>query len=263
METQSRQSVADGSVPKAKDIRVRPISAKDAAKIVGSFHYSGKSVQNSQLHLGVFLGDRCGGAMQFGPSIDKRRMLGIVRGTKWNEFLELNRMAFSEWLPRNSESRALGYAMRWIRAQYSHLKWIVSFADGTRCGDGTIYRASGFVLTKIQRNKTMLRLPDGTVIADKTLNDHPVRNSTWWKARGARPLDGFMLRYLFFLHPDERRNLVEDPLPFSEIERMGASMYRGKRAGSADSGTSAVQAGRGGATPTPALLTEKAANANA
>lgn len=247
-------SASSGSQASARDLRVEPISAADAGKVVAALHYSGSAVRNSQLHLGVFLNGRCGGAMQFGPSIDKRKMLGIVSGTKWNEFLELNRMAFADWLPRNSESRALGYAMRWIRRIYPHLKWIVSFADGTQCGDGTIYRASGFVLTQIRRNKTMLRMPDGSIVADKTLNDHPVKTSGWWKKRGAVPLDGFQLRYLFFLDPESRRKLTCEEIPFSEIDRAGARMYKGKkRAGSADSGTSVVQTEGGGATPTPAL----------
>ena len=154
----------------AKDLIVKPISASDANRIVKSLHYSGKVVQNSQLHLGVFLNGRCGGAMQFGPSLDKRKIQGLVKGTLWNEFIELNRMAFADWLPRNSESRCIGYAMRWIRKTYPHIKWVVSFADGTQCGDGTIYRASGFVLTGIKENDQIWEAPSG-----ETFNDTSVR----------------------------------------------------------------------------------------
>ena len=42
----------------AKDIHVAPISRADADRIVKRVHYSGKVVQNSQLHLGVFLRGR-------------------------------------------------------------------------------------------------------------------------------------------------------------------------------------------------------------
>lgn len=64
----------------AKDIRVAPISAADAIALVKRVHYSGKVVNNSQLHLGVFLGGRLEGAMQFGPSLDKRKIQGLVQG---------------------------------------------------------------------------------------------------------------------------------------------------------------------------------------
>lgn len=153
----------------AKDLIVKPISAKDASRIIKAFHYSGKVVQNSQLHLGVFLNGRCGGAMQFGPSLDKRKIQGLVSGTLWNEFIELNRMAFADWLPRNSESRCIGYAMRWIRKKYPHIKWVVSFADGTQCGDGTIYRASGFVLTGIKENNQIWQAPSGEIFNDTSV----------------------------------------------------------------------------------------------
>jgi hypothetical protein len=216
----------------AKDLRVAPISAKDAAAIVKKIHYSGKIVPNSQLHFGVFLNGRIEGAMQFGPSMDKRKMLGLVEGTSWNGFLELNRMAFSERLPRNSESRALSVAFRLIRKHYPGIEWIVSFADGTQCGDGTIYRASGFVLTGIRENKTILKMPDGSVVADITLqttSGKTGRNASWWKKHGAKALDGFQLRYVYFLSESAKSRLAVPIIPFSKISEFGASMYRGEK----------------------------------
>ena len=228
----------------AKRLIVKPISAKDANRIVQSLHYSGKTVQNSQLHLGVFLDGKCGGAMQFGPSLDKRKIQGLVRGTLWNEFIELNRMAFADWLPRNGESRALGFAFRWMRKQYPQLKWCVSFADGTQCGDGTIYRASGFVLTGIKKNTTIVVRPDGTVGSELLGGQH----------FGGDAVPGYMLRYLYFLDPTARQRLTVPILPFTEIDRRGAGMYKGKpRVRSVDSDTSGDQPEVGGANPTRTL----------
>src|ERR1035441_7048957 len=147
----------------AKDILVAPIKSADANALIKRVHYSGKVTNNAQLHFGVFLDGRLEGAMSFGPSLDKRKIMGLVSGTGWNEFIELNRMAFGPKLPRNSESRALGVAFRLIRKNYPQLKWIVSFADATQCGDGTIYRASGFVLTGIKANTQIWQMPDGQI----------------------------------------------------------------------------------------------------
>jgi hypothetical protein len=233
-------------VGEAKRLEVRPISASDANRIVKALHYSGKVVNNSQLHLGVFLDGKCGGAMQFGPSLDKRKIQPLVRGTLWNEFIELNRMAFADWLPRNGESRCLGYAMRWIRKTYPHIKWVVSFADGTQCGDGTIYRASGFVLTGIKENSTIVERPDGTIGSELVGGRHV----------GGMPISGFQLRYVYFIDQDARKRLTVPVLPFTEIDRRGAGMYKGKpRERSADSGTPGNQSGGGGAIPTRSLQT--------
>jgi hypothetical protein len=241
----------------AKEIVVKPISSQDAARIVKACHYSGKVVQNSQLHFGVFLDGKCGGAMQFGPSLDKRKMLGLVSGTGWNGFIELNRMAFADWLPRNSESRAIAVAMRLIRKSYPHIEWVVSFADGTQCGDGTIYRASGFVLTSVAQNSSMWqhvetgeKRQDMQFFHTGTLAE---RKSGKW-----RKIPGFMLRYLYFLNPAARARLTVPILPFSEIDKRGAGMYKGKqriqsRAGGDTTDTPVFQTGEGGSTPTPAL----------
>ena len=240
---------------RAKDIRVRPISAKDANRIVKSLHYSGKVVQNSQLHLGVFLDGKCGGAMQFGPSLDKRKMLGLVEGTAWNDFIELNRMAFADWLPRNGESRALGWTFRWMRKTYPHLKWVVSFADATQCGDGTIYRASGFVLTGIKVNNQIWEAPTSERFSRISLTDGRSKQQQAaavricrgyatkgnnildsggasmqaFKDAGFKPIPGHQLRYIYFLDPKARDRLTVPVIPFDEIARRGATMYRGQR----------------------------------
>lgn len=144
---------------KAKDILLKPIDAKTANDLVRRVHYSGKVVQNSQVHIGVYYQARLEGALQFGPSLDKRKIQGLVSDTEWHEFIELNRMAFTDALPRNSESRAIAISMRLLRQHAPQLKWVVTFADATQCGDGTIYRASGFVLTGIKENQQLYTLP--------------------------------------------------------------------------------------------------------
>ncbi len=95
----------------ARDIEVRGIPRSAAVDFVRRHHYSGKVDPRSQVHLGVFYNDRLEGVMQLGPSIDKAKSVGLVRDTSWNGFIELHRMAFSDVLPKNSESRAIGVAM--------------------------------------------------------------------------------------------------------------------------------------------------------
>lgn len=268
---------------KAKDIRVAPVSAAAANDLVRRVHYSGKVVQNSQLHLGVFLDGKLEGAMQFGPSLDKRKLQGLVAGTGWNDFIELNRMAFSEALPRNSESRALGVAMRLLRKHYPHLLWVVSFADGTQCGDGTIYRAAGFALTGIRKNTSIWAAPTGEQFSDHALRNvdgHSRKHAQaqaivsrttmpkggnvaasnggasmkGYRQAGFRPLDGFQLRYVYFLDPAARARLAVPVMPFDEIQVRGAAMYRGKkRVGSNADDVPPVHGGEGGLIPTPTL----------
>ena len=46
---------------------------------------------------------------------------------------------------------------------------------------------------------------------------------------GYKPIPGFQLRYIYFIDPTARERLAVPILPFSEIERRGAGMYKGER----------------------------------
>ena len=158
---------------RAKEIVMRVIPTKVATPFMKAHHYSGKVVNNSTLHFGVFLDGNLHGVMSYGPSLDKSKIIGLVKDTGWNEFLELNRMAFDSYLPRNSESRAISMSLRLIKKYAPQIKWVISFADACSCGDGTIYRASNFVLTGIKENLNLAELPDGTRVHKMTLASNP------------------------------------------------------------------------------------------
>ena len=160
---------------RAKEVEVKVIPSSIANPFIKRHHYSGKVVNNSCLHFGAFLDGKLHGVMSYGPSLDKSKIIGLVKDTKWNEFLELNRMAFDDYLPRNSESRCISQSIKLIKKNAPHIKWIVSFADGCSCGDGTIYRASNFVLTLIKPNEALAELPNGEKIHLMTLQSNPAR----------------------------------------------------------------------------------------
>lgn len=239
----------------AKELIVKPVSAKDANALVKRVHYSGKVVPNSQLHLGVFWRDRLEGVMQFGPSMRKDLIRPLVSGTGWNGFIELNRMAFRDALPRNSESRALSVAMRIIRKHYPHIEWVVSFADACQCGSGAIYRASGFVLTGIKVNSALRINPrDGKPMATMAAYHKGYTGEVAeWKI-----LNGHMMRYIYFLNPSALQRLTVPILPFSKIDEMGAGMYKGEKITRTKDQELETPSSLGGETPTRALQTEEA-----
>lgn len=240
-------------VSSAKDIIIRPISSSDARRICRKIHYSGKVVPNSQLHFGVFLDGRCEGVMQFGPSSDKRKIITLVGDTKWNDFIELNRMAFSDNLPRFSESRAISVAIKLIKKNYPNIKWIVSFADGCQCGDGTIYRASGFYLTGLKVNTGMRISPTGKVYSQLTFSAH--RPNEMYKFKEYKKLEGFMLRYIYFIDKTCKDKLTVPIIPFSKIKDMGAEMYKGQKIkrGEHEDNASGFQLEESGSIPTATL----------
>jgi len=215
---------------RAKEIIVKVIPAKIANEFVKQNHYSGKVVPNSTLHFGCFLDGKLHGVLSYGTSMDKRKVLPLVENTLWNEMLELNRMAFDEYLPKYSESRCIAITIKLLKKNAPHIKWILSYSDATQCGDGTIYRASGFYLTGIKENKTILEW-NGKIIADKTLNNSNYKklgmSAGKAKKDGAKALDGNQLRYIYLI--DKTCKITVPILPFSKIDELGAGMYKGKK----------------------------------
>ncbi len=216
---------------RAKEIIVKVIPSKIANEFVKKHHYSGKVVPNSTLHFGCFLDNQLHGVMSYGCSMQKSSIIGLVQPCLWNEMLELNRMAFDEYLPKYSESRCIAISIKLLKKNAPHIKWIISYADGCQCGDGTIYRASGFQLTGIKQNTTMLLMPNGQIIADKTLNNSNYKtigqSAGYWKKNGAKPIEGKQLRYIYLI--DKTCKITVPILPFSKIDEMGAGMYKGKK----------------------------------
>lgn len=184
---------------RVKEIVVKVIPGKVAAPFVKAHHYSGKIVQNSQLHFGCFLDGGLHGVMSFGPSMDKRKILPLVE----------------------TDNKT----------------------DATASGDGTIYRAAGFKLTQIKENKTILVMPDGEriTILNFTNGYHDKERICrkygipMWGGASVRPLlnmgakyaEGFQLRYIKLLTPDCK--LLVPEIPFTEIDKAGAGMWRGEK----------------------------------
>ena len=232
---------------RAKDIIVKPIRASVARKLIRAGHYSGKVVNNSQIHFGAFIGARLGGALSFGPPLDRSKVLGLVSGSTWNSVIELNRMYLADWLPRNSESRVISVCCRLFKKHRPEVEWVLSYADATQCGDGTIYRASGFKLTGLKRSKNLARLPDGSVVHKMTLESAVTRPRkelggrsyfqvtggkydfrTYCKIAGAEVLEGYQYRYIRFLDPTQEGRLTVPVIPIQSVPKE-ARMYLGVR----------------------------------
>lgn len=233
---------------RAKEIVVKVLPSKIANEFIKKHHYSGKVVNNSCLHFGCFLDNNLHGVLSYGPSMDKSKIMGLVKGTKWNEFLELNRMAFDDYLPRNSESRCIAQTIKLIKKNAQQIKWIISFADGCSCGDGTIYRASNFILTGIKKNGNLCKLPNGEKIHKLTLESNPTKRrieldgKSYYEITGGKYdfkkyvnyvggeiLSGYQFRYIYFIDKNARKNLTVKEIPFSEIDRINGGMYKGEK----------------------------------
>lgn len=213
--------------------------------------------RNAKIHTDKQIDNICTSIRRFGwqqdTVITKDNVLVIGHGRrlaalKPGREMPYHVMAFDEVLPKNSESRCIAVAIRLIRKNAPHIKWILSYADGMQCGDGTIYRASGFKLTGFSTGSMWLLPPKlremngGAVAHRMKIQDKSSAISRWVMARtngknltmeqcakkfGGEVCEGYMLRYVKILDPSYHLTVPE--IPFSEIEARGAGMYKGEK----------------------------------
>ncbi|KAB1440399.1 hypothetical protein F8A88_13965 [Pseudodesulfovibrio senegalensis] len=128
-----------------RDFYVAWIPSQFSRELVLKHHYSHRIVNNSYCHLGVFYRQNLAGVLVFGYALNPRAVGKIVPDTSVGEYMELNRMWLSDVAPRNSESRAISYSIKYIKRACPTVAWIQSFAD-ERCGRlGVVYQASNFL----------------------------------------------------------------------------------------------------------------------
>ena len=125
---------------------VQEIDAKRAREIVKKYHYSGKVVSNSDIHLGVFKQDGLlVGCLQYGPPMNKNSTpKKIVEDSDGSDMRELNRMVMADSEPRNAESMAISLCMKWLKRNRRDIKWVLSFSDGKQGNVGYIYQATNW-----------------------------------------------------------------------------------------------------------------------
>ena len=127
------------------DFYVAQIPCATARAVIIEHHYSHRVVNNSHLHLGVFREGAFEGVLQWGYALNPARAGKVVANTTQGQYLELNRMWLSDDAPRNSESRAISYSLKYIRRACPSVAWVQSFADERCQGLGVVYQACSFL----------------------------------------------------------------------------------------------------------------------
>lgn len=93
-------------------------------------------------------------------------LFGCMSTTAWKKFgstereiLELRRLVLLDEAERNSESRVVGFTLRWIKRNDPKIRTIVSYADPAYGHTGVIYKASNFKYIGISAKDKYFRDP--------------------------------------------------------------------------------------------------------
>jgi len=212
------------------DLKLDWCSFEAAKFAVERWHYSRCMPSGKLVKIGVWENKEFIGVVIFGRGANHN--IGKSFGCNQTEICELVRIALRTHSTPVSRIMAIAFLML---KKLSDLRLCISYADPSRGHVGSVYQASNWIYTGTSSPQSEVvvngvRMHKRTASAKfgsiKNLDRAPIS----WKHKYLMPLD------------DEMRARIA-PL---------ARPYP-KRAGSADSGTTDFQSGRGGATPTPAL----------
>lgn len=196
---------------------IREIDRDRANAIIKRNHYSRKFYSASYIHLGLFIDGEINGVLQFGYAMNPASAGSVVEGTALDEYLELNRMWLDDFAPHCSESRALSYAIKFIRRKYPKIKWIQSFADERCCKFGAVYQAAGFKY--FGEHSAIFWELDGVVYHNSLMTRDPKlsRSAAILQEGKDRAAAASLrqFRYLYFMKPRFSKGvkLKEQPFP--------------------------------------------------
>lgn len=129
---------------KARNLEISDCLVSEVRAFIENFHYS-KNINGVKITqcFKVTANGFLVGAVLFGQ----------MSTTAWKKFgsteksvLELRRLVLTDECGKNSESRVIGWCLRWIASYLPHVSTIVSYADPMYGHSGIIYKASNFTL---------------------------------------------------------------------------------------------------------------------
>lgn len=148
MKTSDPQSEVGGSPPtsalqiSAASLEISPCGVSEIRSFVEKNHYS-RSINGVKISC-------C-----FKVEVNGRLIGGVIFGalstTAWKRFsdseqkvLELRRLVLVDEAGKNSESRVVGWCLRWVKKNFLGVDVVVSYADPLHGHSGAIYRAANF-----------------------------------------------------------------------------------------------------------------------
>ena len=200
-----------------KDFYIKEVDRKIANKMVVKNHYSKKFYNATYIHLGLYVNEELKGVLQYGYAMNPTSCSSVVKGTKKNEYLELNRMWIDDNVGQYPESRAISYSIKYIKKKYPKIKWIQSFAD-ERCGGfGVVYQACSF--SYFGEHNSLFWTLDGVVYHNSLMTRNPkLSKSAKYLQENKNKATSQKLRqfrYIKFLDKREKKKclLKEHPYP--------------------------------------------------
>ena len=145
-------------------------SLADVTAFVKEHHYTHSHMATNVLYcFRIDVSGVLSGAALFGNMAGNPKASCVMEGhDDPHEYQELCRLVLLDELPKNSESRFIGWCLRWLKKNTS-LVALISFADPSRGHSGVIYHATNWVYCGLQKQDRNRLIVDGKDIHPRYL----------------------------------------------------------------------------------------------
>lgn len=142
--------IVDGGSKPTPSLHFQPVDLAEVSDFVKAWHYS----HNHPLVdfcFGAYYGNELVGVCMFGHVGGNPKVACVLRGHDDPlQYRELSRLVLYDDVPKNSESKFVSWCIRWLKINTSFLA-LISFADPNQGHRGTIYQASNWIYTGLQK----------------------------------------------------------------------------------------------------------------
>ena len=198
-----------------RNLNVIPLPRRLAKRVIEKEHYLHSMPGGTQLCLGTLVEDRLLGVLTFGVGPTNAHRL--VDGAARTDCVTLTRLWLSDELPKNSESRVLGIALRSLQKATS-FKFVATYADPGAAHIGTIYQATNWIYIGESQSAPLIDLGDGVGRNSRTVahrfGTHSLKHFRKHGMTVKKIPQAAKHRYVYFLDRSWRDRLNPEQLPY-------------------------------------------------
>jgi len=140
----------EGGATPTQPLHFSNCTLSTVSAFIKQHHYSHTHPGGIDFPFGCWLGEQLVGALVYGHIAGNPASAIVTANNKPMNYRELMRLVLLDWVPRNSESRFIGWTLRYLRAN-TDLIGVVSFADPKYGHTGIVYRASNWKYLGLQK----------------------------------------------------------------------------------------------------------------
>lgn len=128
------------------NLLIREIPLAIAAAFVAQHHYSKVMPKLNKVVMGLFQKDELVGVITFGWGVRPEDTIRcLFPSLDSPDYLEIGKLCLLDSMPKNTESRFITAAMRFLKQIRPNLKLVFTWADALWGKPGYIYQASNFI----------------------------------------------------------------------------------------------------------------------